>query len=140
MAKNKIMIVEDERLIAEDLKIMLEEFGYSVVYIATNGKEALEQVVNYDLDLVTMDINLGKGMDGVETATALYRNQGIPIVFISAYANESILKEAKKANPYGYIIKPFIEKELKASIQMVFYKIEMEHTSRGVSNPLRFSR
>ena len=125
MTKKKIMIVEDERIIAEDLKMMLENFGYDIVCVSSTGNQAIESVMQYDIDLVTMDINLGEGMSGLEAAKKLFKEHDIPIVFISAYASNKIFEDAKISCPYGYIIKPFIEKELKAALEIIFYKIDM---------------
>ena len=137
MSKKKIMVVEDERIIAEDLKMMLENFGYEVVCVASNGQQAIDSVMQYNIDLVTMDINLGEGMDGLETAKRLFKEHDIPIVFISAYANDKIFENAKVSSPYGYLIKPFIEKELKAALEIIFYKIDMEFALKASEKKYR---
>ena len=122
LMKTKILIVEDECLIAGDIQEILEDYGYTVTGIATTGEEALVYVSKTNPDLILMDIKLDGEMDGTEAADIINRIYNIPIIFITAYADREILEKAKAAEPFGYIVKPFDEKKLHPAIQMALHK------------------
>lgn len=124
----RILIVEDEQIIGEDIKRTLEQFGYSVIDVIPTGEEALQKLDKLNPDMILMDIMLGETLTGIETANEVLKSYDIPILYLTAYANEKILEEAKLTQPYGYIIKPFEEKELRAAIEMAFYRHRMENT------------
>ena len=124
----RILIVEDEQIIGEDIKRTLEQFGYSVIDVIASGEEALQKIDKLNPDMILMDIMLGETLTGIETANEVLKSYDIPILYLTAYANEKILEEAKLTQPYGYIIKPFEEKELRATIEMAFYRHRMENT------------
>lgn len=126
MTKKRILIVEDERIIAEDLKMTLENFGYEVIDIISNGEDAIKTAGETRPDLVLMDIVLEGKMCGSEAAEIIHHEFGTPIIFLTAYADENTITMAKASEPYGYLIKPFEERELKATIEMFFYKIDLE--------------
>jgi len=113
MAYN-LLIVEDEIIIAEDLKISLEEFGYNVVDIITEGIEAIKTVKSKKIDLVIMDIKLNGKIDGIETAKRIKNINDVPIVFVTAYTDEETVKKVEKVNPVTYLFKPFSKTELKS--------------------------
>ena len=121
-----ILVVEDERIVAEDLRRTLETFGYAVLGIASSGEEAIRKVAETHPDLVLMDIRLQGHMDGTEAASRIRRQFDIPVVYLTAYGDESTLERARVAEPYGYIIKPFQETELHSSIEIALYKHKME--------------
>ena len=110
MNKEKILIVEDERIIAIDLQRRLEKFGYFVCAIASNGNEAIELVQRHSPDIILMDIMLTGDIDGIDTAQLVNQQFRIPIIFLTAYSDEKTLERAKKAEPSGFILKPFKEK------------------------------
>ena len=124
----RILVVEDEQIIGEDIKRTLEQFGYSVIDVLASGEEALQKLDKLNPDMILMDIMLGETLTGIETANKVLKSYDIPILYLTAYANEKILEEAKLTQPYGYIIKPFEEKELRATIEMAFYRHRMENT------------
>jgi len=127
MAKAQILIVEDERIVAEDIKQSLESLGYIVCAVASSGEEAIKKAEEYNPDLVLMDIVLKGEMDGIEAATKIRSHFKIPIVYLTAYADEKTLERAKLTEPFGYIIKPFDERELHTAIEIAFYKSKMEN-------------
>ncbi len=122
----KILIVEDEMIIAEDIRITLEKFNYDVIDIVPTGKRALEIIENNKPDLVLMDIKLRGNIDGIQTAKLINQKYDIPIVYLTANADLSTYEEAKLTSPFGYLIKPFKERELHATIEMAFYKSAAE--------------
>ncbi len=126
MRKNKIFIVEDERIIAEDIKRTLLNFGYEVPAIVSSGETAIEQANELNPDLVLMDIMLEGKMNGIQAASRIRENLNIPVIYLTAYANEYTLQSAKTTEPFGYIIKPFEERELHATIEMAFYRHKIE--------------
>ena len=126
MAKAQILVVEDEGIIAQDIQNTLKKLGYAVPAIAYSGKEGIEKAQEIQPDLVLMDIVLGGGIDGIEAAEQIRRRFHIPVVYLTAYADEKTLQRAKMTEPFGYILKPFEEKELYITIEMALYKHEME--------------
>jgi signal transduction histidine kinase len=122
----RILIVEDESLIAEDLRNRLERFGYDVAGTAATGEEGLRLAASTRPDLVLLDIVLKGTMDGVETAGQLRKRFDTPILFLSAWADADILARAKKAMPYGYLVKPVEDRELKAAVEIAIYKAGVE--------------
>ena len=126
--EKRILVVEDEQIIGEDIKRTLEQFGYSIIGIMTTGEETLQKIDKLNPDMILMDIMLGGTLTGIETANEVLKSYDIPILYLTAYANDKILEEAKLTQPFGYIIKPFEEKELRASIEMAFYRHRMENT------------
>lgn len=126
MDKKNILIVEDERLIAEDIKRTLIYLGYDVADTVANGKDAIARARESSPDLVLMDIMLEGDINGIEAAEKIYNEMDLPIIFLTAYSNENTLQDARAAQPYGYILKPFEERELHATIEMAFYKHRMQ--------------
>jgi diguanylate cyclase (GGDEF)-like protein/PAS domain S-box-containing protein len=121
----RILIVEDEKIIAIDLQRRLERFGYVVVGMADEGKEAVDMALSLDPDIILMDIMLAGSMDGVEAARTIKVTKDIPFIFLTAYTDEKTLERAKEVQPYGYILKPFKERELYTTIDIALYKHEM---------------
>ncbi len=126
MEKTKILIVEDEGIIAKDIQHTLKQLGYTVPAIANSGEAAIEKAAQTRPDLVLMDIVLKGAMDGIEAATQIRDRFDIPIIFVTAYADEKMLKRARVTEPFGYLLKPFDERELHTNIQMALYKHRME--------------
>ncbi|MFO7889167.1 MAG: response regulator [bacterium] len=131
MQKVKIQIVEDENIFAMDLVTQLESMDFSVVSVADNGKKAIQEAEKENPDLILMDIKLKDEMDGIETAQYIKSQKNIPIVFLTAYADEETLKRAKIIEPFGYLLKPINKRELKAVIEMALYKHRMEEKIRA---------
>ena len=125
----KILIVEDERIVAKELRGRLESLGYSVSASISSGKEAIQKAEKSRPDLILMDVVLKGDMDGIETAELLGQ-YNIPVVYVTAHADEKTLERAKVTEPYGYILKPINDRELHATIEMALYKHEMEEKLR----------
>ncbi|MBI5687995.1 MAG: SpoIIE family protein phosphatase [Verrucomicrobia bacterium] len=136
MTKATITIVEDEMIIARELAARLNVLGYDVADIAASKQEAIQRVTARQPDLVFMDIVLKGNGDGIEAAEEIHRRFDIPIIYVTAYADESTLQRAKIAEPFGYIIKPFSESTLRAVIEMALYKHGMEHQLRAMNEQL----
>ncbi|MEH2315668.1 GGDEF domain-containing response regulator [Nostoc sp.] len=121
MSKINILIVEDEFIVGMDIQKRLEKFGYTV-FIVDSGEEAIEKAADDSLDLVLMDITLKGKMDGVESAQIIHNKFNVPIIYLTVDADERTLERAKVTDPFGYIIKPFKEKELKFNIEISISK------------------
>ena len=126
MVKAKIMIVEDEWTVADDIKMFLERLGYTVTSVSSSGEEAIQNAEKDKPDLVLMDIVLEGEMDGIEAASEIRTRFNIPIVYLTAYADDKILERAKITEPSGYIVKPFVNEDLKINIEMALYKDKTE--------------
>ncbi|HCP33531.1 MAG: response regulator [SAR324 cluster bacterium] len=123
---SKILIVEDEAIVAESLNDQLIHLGYQVCGTAANGEDALRIMENSNPDLVMMDIMLEGSMDGVEVASRIHEKKGIPVIFLSAYSDNETLQRAKVTEPFGYLIKPYKERELHTNIEVSLYRHRME--------------
>ena len=126
----RIMIVEDEAIIAKDLQWRLEQLGYIVPYIVSSGQDAVDKVKENNVDLVLMDIMLMGDMDGIEAAGLIHEKADIPVIYLTAYADEDILERAKITEPFGYMIKPVGNRELKSTIEMALYKHNIDAKMR----------
>jgi two-component system cell cycle sensor histidine kinase/response regulator CckA len=126
MAKPGILIVEDERIIAMDIKHSLLNLGYDVVGMAASGEDAIVKAGEACPDLILMDIMLQGKLDGIEAAEQIRQRYNIPMVYLTAYANDTILARAKITEPFGYVLKPFRETELHSNIEIALYRHEME--------------
>lgn len=120
----KILIVEDELLIAKGLARKLIKLGYQVLGIVSSGEDALEQLKETQPDLILMDIVIQGNMDGIETAELIHQNYHIPIIYLTAYADDQTLIRATATEAYGYILKPFKERELHATISIAMKQHE----------------
>lgn len=127
MKKKQILIVEDERIVAEDTKIKLEQVGYAVAGIAGSGEESIKAAKKLQPDLVLMDIVLEGKMNGIEAASQIFSQLNIPVVYLTAYSDEQTLKKAKVTEPFGFIIKPFEAQDLFSAIEMAFYRHKLRN-------------
>ena len=127
--KTRILVVEDEPIVALDLQLRLQRMGYDVPVVVASGEEALASVQLASPDLVLMDINLEGEMDGVEAADRL-AGQYVPVVYLTAYSNDLTLDRAKTTEPYGYLLKPFEERELQTTIEVAIYKHRAQEALR----------
>ena len=130
MSKANILIVEDESIIALDIRNSLESNGYQVAGQADRGEDAISQAGRLRPDLILMDISLKGNMNGIEAAEQIRAKFDIPVIFISAYTDASIIELARNAEPYGYILKPFEERALSIAIEIALYKHGMEKKLR----------
>ncbi len=124
MKNFKILIVEDELLIAKDLSLILERDGYTTVYGITNVNQALNEIANADFDMVLIDINLSQGTDGVTIGNFLQRKKKVPFIYITSYSDPLTLERIKDTRPYGIIIKPFKPHDVLASVSIALHNFK----------------
>jgi len=126
MSRAQVLVVEDEKIVALEIVDRLKNIGYQVPESASTGKEAIQKASEIRPDLVLMDIKLKGEMDGIEAAEQIRSRYGIPVVYLTAYADNDTLQRAKIAEPFGYLLKPFEERELHTNIEMALYRSKME--------------
>ena len=124
--KSRIFIVEDEPIIAKDLKSFLEDEGYTVVGFAMDSESALNKIHTQEIDLVLLDIMIEGSKSGIEVAAVIREKYDLPFIFLSSLSDDITLKKAVETSPYGYIVKPFNEKSLKTTIATALHKHKME--------------
>lgn len=134
MSGNTILIVDDEIIIARELEARLRNMGYQVPAIAASGPEAIANAERHRPELVLMDIVLKGEMDGIEAATEIRRRFQTPVIYLTAYTDDKTLKRAMITEPFGYIVKPFSERELRANIEMALYKHQVEKRLRKMEH------
>src|SRR3990172_11231304 len=122
MAAPRIMIVEDDGLVALDLKNSLESFGYKISCTVSSCEAAIEKVATLSPDLVLMDIMLSGALDGVRTAEIIKKRFNTPIIYLTALSEEKIFQEAKVTEPYGYVLKSCNSRELHIACEVALYK------------------
>jgi len=137
MAQRSVMVVEDEYVLARDLANRLEQFGYQVCGPASQGAAALELAGQCRPDLVLMDIRLGGDLDGIATAVELRRRLDVPVVFLTAFADDDTLERAKVAEPHGYLLKPCEDRELRTVIEMSLARHDAEVSRRAAEAQAR---
>jgi CheY-like chemotaxis protein len=128
--KERILVVEDERIIATDIRDCLEKSGYDVPAITAYGEQAVEKVAEFHPDLVLMDVMLKGQMNGIEAAETIIARFNIPVVYLTAYSDENTLKKAKITQPFGYILKPFEETQLITTIEIAITRHQAELAMR----------
>jgi len=131
MSNKRILIVEDEIIIAMEIADRLKSMGYAVLRIVSNGQMAIQSALKEKPDLILMDIMIQGDIDGIETASRIHAKSSIPVIYLTANADESTLERAKVSEAFGYLIKPFEERELNTTIEMALYKHKMEAKLRG---------
>lgn len=122
MDKIKIMIVEDETIVALEIKKSLIKLGFDVINTVTNYYDALAAIVANEPDIIIMDINLNDSKDGIETATDIKKIKAIDVLYLTAFSDDNTLKRASQTNPIGYLMKPYNLEDLKTTIYMAIYK------------------
>jgi PAS domain S-box-containing protein len=131
MSKANILIVEDEAIVAADLANKLRQLGYGVSGTTARGEEALVLAGERRPDLVLMDIRLAGRMDGVEAAERIRQEWDLPVIYLTAHSDRATLQRAKLTEPFGYILKPFAEREIESHIEIVLYKHQAGQALRG---------
>lgn len=126
VVRPRILVVEDETIVARDIQIQLQDLGYEPVGYATRGDSAIAMANELQPDLVLMDIQLTGSMDGIMAAQIIRTRFGLPIVFLTAYAADETLARAKLTEPFGYLLKPFSVRELRTVLEMALYKFQAE--------------
>jgi PAS domain S-box-containing protein len=129
-AKAQIMVVEDEAIVALDIRTCLLSLGYAVPAVAASGEEAIQKATDTRPDLVLMDIKLKGEMDGVAAAHHLRDRFNLPVVYLTAHADEPTVQRAKVTEAFGYLLKPFDKKELQTAIEVALYKHQAEQRLR----------
>ncbi|MBF0317612.1 MAG: response regulator [Nitrospirae bacterium] len=126
MDNARVQVVEDEGIIALSLARKLEKLGYIVTAVVPSSEEAIKKAETDAPDIILMDIAIQGGMDGIDTAAEISKRLNIPVIFMTAYADEQLLERAKITEPYGYLVKPSTDKEIHIMIKMALYKHKME--------------
>ncbi len=126
MQQVQIMVVEDEKIVAADIRQNLTMLGYMVPAVLASGEEAIKKATEQCPDLVLMDIQLKGRIDGIEAAKIVQSRLNVPVVFITAFADEATIQRAKGTEPYGYLVKPFGKKEPQSTIEIALYKYGRE--------------
>jgi len=140
-SKRGILVVEDEAVVALDIQNRLRRMGYAVLGVCASGEQAVSKADELKPDLILMDIMLEGEMDGIDAAASIGRTMGIPVIYLTAYADQQTLARAKVTNPFGYVIKPFEDRELQTTIEMALYKAETDrklvHSERWLATTLK---
>jgi len=137
MAETNILVVEDERIVARDLQRRLQRLGYTVCAIAASGPEAMAYAAQTKPDLILMDIVLPGPMDGIEAVAQIRAHADIPVIYLTAHADEDTLQRAKTTEPFGYLLKPFDTRVMQTTIEMALYKHHMEQERRLLLHQLQ---
>ena len=132
MEKAKILIVEDEAIIAMEIESQLQSLGYEVTSIVNNGADAIKKAEVDNPDLILMDIRIKGVMDGIEAAEVIRNRFGIPVIFSTAYLDEGRIERAKITMPFGYVLKPIQERDLKVTIEMALYVSKIDDDRRKI--------
>ena len=130
MGNNRVLIVEDERLVAEDLRDTLTQQGYDVAGLVATGEKAIDTVAEVDPDVVLMDIHLAGDMDGISAAQEIRNRHGTPVVYLTAFSNDQTLTRARETDAFGFVVKPFQDRAVIAAIEMALGKREKDRATR----------
>ncbi len=129
----KILLVEDEPFIAQDLALRLENMGFIITDIADNGADALRSLTKNPPDLVLLDINIKGKTDGIETAARITAQTDIPFIYLTALADDATVERAKKTRPAAYLLKPFNDRRIKIAIDLAVFKTTAEEKTPAFS-------
>ena len=137
----EILVVEDEGVIGRDIQSTLRRFGYDVPVVLRRGEDALSHVQAHAPDLIIMDIRLAGGMDGIDAARRIRDERPVPVIYLTAYADEETLARARETEPYGYLLKPFTGRELRSAVETALGRHrtlrELEMSARQFEDTLR---
>lgn len=133
--KIKLLIVEDEMIIAANISLQLTAMGYEVTGIVPRGEEALMHVKNNPPDVILLDINLKGELDGIETAREMQKTQNIPVIYLTANADDAHFNEAKDTHPYGFIAKPFKKLDLQRAIELTVSQVSCRDSGSTGTDP-----
>jgi len=137
LQKSRILVVEDEAIVAADIQDRLRALGYDVVGTADNGIDAIEKTAALQPDLVLMDIMLKGDMQGTEAASQIRSQLHLPVIYLTASSNDDVFLQARATEPFGFILKPFEEVSLKANIEIALYKHRMEREREDLIRKLQ---
>ena len=139
MPQTRIVIVEDEAIVALQIKMHLQQKGYQVVGTFASGDEALQNIESVSPDLVLMDLKLRGAMDGIDTARRISECLDVPIVYLTAHSDDVTVRRAKETGPYGYVLKPYTERELDIAIQIALYKHKLDSEKSNLLRELKLA-
>ena len=131
MKKPRILVVEDDRIIARSLRMILERLGYEVTALASTGQAAIREAEENKPDLILMDIVLDGAMDGIEAAKVIRSNAGIPLVYLTAHADHATRERADATQPFGYLSKPIMREDLRHIIEQALSASQGECLKNG---------
>lgn len=134
-----ILIVEDEPILAMAMEVKIKKMGFRVCGIATSPNNAILHAENHYPDIAIIDINLNSSKTGIDVANYIWKNLNIPVIFLTSYYNDKVLKQAMEAEPYAYLLKPCRFQELEAAINMTFHKHQFFFKNKKVLNPAKKS-
>ena len=137
MSEIKILIVEDDIVIANDLTAIVQNEGYQVIKTAYNYNQAIKAIDFYEIDLIILDINLTDSHSGTDVANYIIKHKKIPFIYLTSYSTKDILEEAKKTKPAGYIVKPFDEKTLITTIEIAVFNFYQNHKDISLTPTLQ---
>jgi len=140
MDKNNIIIIEDDEITALNLKLSLQKHGYNITAICDNAEDAKDSIHSSLVNIIIIDISLQESNDGIELAKTIRQEFNLPFIFLTSYSDEDIISQAKKTEPYGYIVKPFDPNSLHATIQMALFKYEVENERKNDINSLQIDK
>jgi len=140
MRNKNIVIVEDDEITALNLNLSLQKQGYNIVAICDNVTQAKNKISILKPDIVIVDISLQESNDGIKLAKYIKDNHNIPFIYLTSYSNDEIIEQAKIAEPYGYIVKPFDPNSLHATIQMALFKYEQENSRKNDIDSLKIDK
>ena len=136
-APSRILVVEDEAIVAADIQDRLEALGYVIAGWGTTGDEALDLARTTNPDLILMDIMLKGPMNGIQAAHLVRIELSLPVIFLTANSDEAVLEQAKISEPFAYLLKPFEERQLRTNIEMALYKSRMERERDRLTKELQ---
>jgi C4-dicarboxylate-specific signal transduction histidine kinase len=140
MMRARVMVVEDDRIVARDISEQLARIGHSVIGVTSRGEAAVELAVSMQPDLVLMDIRLEGAIDGIDAAQQIRTICQTPVVFLTAYADDETVRRASRAEPFGYLLKPFEDLQLRTVIEMALYKHHAERKLRESAAALQVAQ
>lgn len=140
MEKARIQIVEDEAIIAMELESQLQGLGYEVTSVMNTGEKAIEKAEEDRPDLIMMDIRIKGEMDGIDTAKIIRNKVGIPVIFSTAYLDQEKIERAKITMPFGYVLKPIQERDLKVTLEMALYVAKVDRKRLKAEKELRLEK
>lgn len=122
MAQEKILIVDDEVVVAEDIRRQLRSLGYTVVGVVSSGSEAVRLAGEHRPDLILMDVKLKGPIDGIDAARTIHAQYSIPVIYLTAFSDEDTLERARQTLPLAYLIKPFVSSDLRAALELALFR------------------
>lgn len=140
MEKHRVIIVEDDEITSLNLNMSLQKHGYSVVAMCDNASQAKNKIATHNPDVIIIDISLQESNDGIELAKTIKDIYNIPFIYLTSYSDDDIIAQAKRTEPYGYIVKPFDPGSLHATIQMALFKYQQENERKENIDSLKVDK